>query len=72
MLTGIPFPSANSNCPEQLEYMDGIPQAIASINGKFHPSDLAQDTKESHDLRMSIYSVLEGKCRTLIRSSSRP
>ena len=72
ILTGIPLPSANSNCPEQSEYIDGVPQAIASIRGKFQPSALAQETNTLQDFNNLIYSSLGGKWRILILSSSSP
>ena len=40
-----PLPLVNSNWPEHFVYIEGVPQAKASIKGKFHPSDLAQDIK---------------------------
>ena len=43
ILTGKPLPEANSNWALHSEYIEGVPQAIASIKGRFQPSERAQD-----------------------------
>jgi hypothetical protein len=41
--------------------MDGVPQAIASMSGKFQPSDLAQETNTLQDFNKLMYYSLGGK-----------
>ena len=53
-----PLPSVNSSWPEHLVYIEGVPQAKDSINGKFQPSDLAQDINTSEFWSNLIYSFL--------------